>query len=76
MLFRSTANKKKGGGNIYLTKDVNRHADLEYVYKITFNGNDLIVKAYSVEYDENYKQNKKIIFCGTIAKMMTECSKL
>jgi hypothetical protein len=48
------ANKKPGGGNIYLTDTHENHSDLEYRYEIEDNDNKLFVKVYEVqEYDDN-----------------------
>jgi hypothetical protein len=51
------ANKKPGGGNIYLTDTHENHSDLEYRYEIEGNDNKIFVKVYHVEeYDEEARK--------------------
>lgn len=71
------ANKKVGGGGIYLTYGPGYHADLEYHYKIRAgDSTSIIVEVYEVEYDENGSQRRKRIFKGMLSKMVSQyCNK-
>jgi len=43
------ANKKQGGGNVYMTDGYEYHGDLEYRYDITSRDKELLVNVYKVE---------------------------
>ncbi len=63
-------NKQKGGGNIYLTETAEAHTDLTYRYEISFNKDEMNIKAYYHDWDLKCFRE---IFSGNLEQFESFC---
>jgi hypothetical protein len=52
------ANKKPGGGDVYLTTHWENHSDLDYRYLVEFKAGGLEVRIYEADEANNYEYTK------------------
>lgn len=66
------ANKKEGGGDVYLTKSHKKHSDLDYDYVITSSHGRVIVEAFVHHWCEEAGETRKRIFKGALTAFVKE----